>query len=73
MRSMLSKVACYQSHRRAWKRIVDEEWRYAMVLEDDADLDLEVSKGEILKVLEDVPSDWDLLYLGLVNEVVRVL
>ena len=39
----------------------------AMVLEDDADLDLAESKDLILKFLADVPSDWDLLYLGIIN------
>lgn len=38
-----------------------------MVLEDDADLHLAKSKDLILNFLADVPSDWDLLYLGIIN------
>ena len=64
---MCLKVACYQSHRKAWRQILENQWQQAMVLEDDADLDLAKSKDLILNFLADVPSDWDLLYLGIIN------
>jgi len=34
-----TEVACFQSHRKCWQQIVDEELDVALVLEDDVELD----------------------------------
>ncbi|MFT4652809.1 MAG: glycosyl transferase family 25 [Patiriisocius sp.] len=34
------EVACYLSHRQAWKRIIDDNLDYAIILEDDAVVDI---------------------------------
>ena len=43
------------------------EWHQAILLEDDADLDLAEGKDLNLRFLADVLSGWDLLYHGIIN------
>jgi GR25 family glycosyltransferase involved in LPS biosynthesis len=33
------EVGCFLSHRRCWQRIVDSDWDYALIVEDDLALD----------------------------------
>lgn len=33
------EVGCFLSHRRCWQRIVDSDWEYALIVEDDLALD----------------------------------
>lgn len=54
------EIACVLSHARAWRRIVDNQWDMALVLEDDAILDPRITG--ILESPEALPGDW-----GLVN------
>jgi hypothetical protein len=61
------QVACFESHRKVWKRIIDEEYRQAIIMEDDADIDLSEHMRTIRAFLAEAPADWQLLYLGLNN------
>jgi glycosyl transferase family 25 len=59
-------VGCGASHINIWKRVVEENMPYAIVLEDDALLApdfVEVAKA----ALRDVPDDYHLLLLGCFN------
>ena len=56
-----TEIACAWSHRNAYKRLIDSEEKYALVLEDDA-----ILSPEIVQFLEYVPkiaSDWELIHL----------
>ena len=56
-----TEIACAWSHRNAYKRLIDSEEEYALVLEDDA-----ILSPEIVPFLEYVPkiaSDWELIHL----------
>ena len=56
-----TEIACAWSHRNVYKRLIDSEEEYALVLEDDAML-----APEIVPFLEYVPkiaSDWELIHL----------
>jgi glycosyl transferase family 25 len=68
-----AQVACFESHRKAWKRVVDEEWRQAIIMEDDADVDLSVNMNTVASFIAEAPPDWQLLYLGINNPQVRHL
>jgi GR25 family glycosyltransferase involved in LPS biosynthesis len=64
-------VACFESHRKAWARIVEEDWRQAIVMEDDAEVDLSEHMPKVAQFVADAPPDWQLLYLGINNARVR--
>ena len=54
-------VGCALSHMRAWRRIVEEGWECALIVEDDftfTDGIRKFKKGVTL------PKDWSVLYLG---------
>jgi glycosyl transferase family 25 len=57
------EVACSLSHRIAQRRILERGWRHALVLEDDAVADLDALSAAA-DVLQELPEDWGLLYLG---------
>ena len=67
------QVACFESHRKAWARIVEEDWRQAVVMEDDAEVDLSEHMPKVAQFVADAPPDWQLLYLGINNARVRAL
>ena len=56
-------IGCLKSHQALLKRIQDEKLEVAIIFEDDADLcdDFETKFNSIMNKL---PEDWDLLYLG---------
>jgi glycosyl transferase family 25 len=53
----------FASHRKCWRRIIDEDLEMAMILEDDARFTDEASTI-LKKVLSELPDDFDILYLG---------
>jgi hypothetical protein len=50
----LGAIACFQSHREAWKLILKHNWDYAWILEDDAIL----RRSENIVVNQDTPFVW---------------
>ena len=66
------QIGCFESHRKAWKRVVDEELRQAIIMEDDADVDLSAHMKEVAAFVSDAPPDWQMLYLGINNDQVLV-
>ena len=56
-------LGCAFSHREIWRRIVQRKHRAALVLEDDVELSPKFPSA-IYQRMQDVPSDWELLYLG---------
>lgn len=61
------QVGCYESHVRIWKRIVEQNLPYAMVIEDDADIKYSQTTvdqlNQMLDELKQVPY-WDIVYIG---------
>jgi glycosyl transferase family 25 len=56
-------LGCYASHIKAWRQLIFHGLPYALVLEDDAIIDL--SLADILnEVLEALPKGWDMVHLG---------
>lgn len=51
---------CFASHKGAWKRIIDENLPYALILEDDI-IAIPTYKEDISNALENVPNDFDVL------------
>jgi GR25 family glycosyltransferase involved in LPS biosynthesis len=57
-----SEVGCYLSHTRLWKRIVDEDIPWAVVLEDDVDIHDDLAG--IFSAIDRIPFKWDFIRLA---------
>lgn len=68
LRWLCVQIGCFESHRKAWKKVVDEELRQAIIMEDDADVDLSVHMKDVAAFVSDAPPDWQMLYLGINND-----
>jgi GR25 family glycosyltransferase involved in LPS biosynthesis len=62
-RKKLAHLGCKDSHKRLLSKIYDDELEYCLVFEDDVELceNFEVKLNEII---EELPKDWDIVYLG---------
>lgn len=61
------QLGCYDSHRRIWKNIIDKQIPYAVVLEDDVDLQPKRHNkiiGEAIQQLQSIDPTWEFLYLS---------
>ena len=58
-----SMVGCGASHIQIWKRVVSENMKYALILEDDAILNPSFTK-DTLHALAIVPNEYHILLLG---------
>ncbi|CAG8717446.1 16336_t:CDS:1, partial [Racocetra fulgida] len=58
-----SQKACYLSHYFIYKLIIEEEYNNILILEDDADLELNIT-ATMTDIHRDLPASWDLLYVG---------
>lgn len=58
----LGEVGCYASHLMAWKHIVESDLPYALVLEDDASVDLDFA-NVLDEVLASAPEGWDFIHM----------
>jgi glycosyl transferase family 25 len=57
------EIGCAMSHRMIYEHIIKNNLNTVLVLEDDAHIDFK--KWHILdKILQQLPEDWDLVYLG---------
>jgi len=59
-------IGCFLSHRKAWQTIVDNDDRYALVLEDDCYLrpDFQEELTVAMQELQLLDDQWDFLYAG---------
>jgi GR25 family glycosyltransferase involved in LPS biosynthesis len=55
-------VACYKSHRKVWKHIIDNKIPYAKIFEDDFRVRKEVVK-KMKCIVENLPQDFDVFLL----------
>jgi len=57
------EIACSLSHRNIYQHIVDNNWDHVLIFEDDVVPDMQ--NMHLLKhMLDALPTNWDLLYLG---------
>ena len=64
MFSPLSLIGCFLSHKKAWKTMVDNNDKYAIIMEDDCEL-IDSFKNDLQKVLDElIPHNPDFIYLG---------
>lgn len=57
------EIGCSLSHRAVYERMLLEGWRRALIFEDDV-LPNPEALGGVGRALEQLPPDWELLYLG---------
>jgi len=55
---------CTLSHRLVMERIIEKKWGKTLVLEDDFEFRFDDSQERFSAMIQDVPVDWELLYLG---------
>mmetsp|Transcript_27858 Transcript_27858/g.86749 ORF Transcript_27858/g.86749 Transcript_27858/m.86749 type:complete len:404 (-) Transcript_27858:18-1229(-) len=60
----LGGCGCALSHRRAWRALVNSDRPWALILEDDLTVVCRDFDDELDRVLEALPEDWDVCYLG---------
>jgi GR25 family glycosyltransferase involved in LPS biosynthesis len=58
------QIGCFMSHYGIWKKILAQNQNYALVLEDDAIISLPEDFQSIQKTIDNLPSNWDICYLG---------
>ena len=56
-----TEIGCAWSHRNVYKRLIDSDKKYALVLEDDAILEPEIIP--FLELIPKIPADWELISL----------
>ena len=56
-------IGCYLSHVKIWENILKNNYKYALIFEDDAKVPPNISKI-IETELKFIPNDWDIVLLG---------
>jgi GR25 family glycosyltransferase involved in LPS biosynthesis len=57
------EIGCFISHLRIYKKIVEKNYQYAFIMEDDA-IFCPDFHTKFLKVISEMPDDTDILYIG---------
>lgn len=58
----VGEIGCYLSHYNIWKDIVDKGYNNVIIFEDD--ININVEKDILNEYLENIPRDYDMVYLG---------
>lgn len=61
-------IGCFLSHRRIWQKMVSEKLPAVVVLEDDVRL-VEGFSQKLLKLMDELPKDWEVCLLGAIGNV----
>lgn len=56
------EIGCYMSHRKAWQKIIDEDLDYAVILEDD--FNVEQDLNHVFSLLDTITKEWDHIKLS---------
>jgi len=59
----IGEIGCFISHLRIFQMIIENNYSFTFIMEDDA-IFCEGFEQKLLKVLNDMPADTDLLYIG---------
>ena len=57
------EIACSLSHRMVYEAMIQNGWKKVLILEDDV-LPLEKELDQLPDALQELPPDWELVYLG---------
>lgn len=68
----LGELGCYYSHRVIWQKIIDEDIKYAIVLEDDANIEPGFAE-RMDEILHHMPPDTDFISLERREPVFRLI
>jgi len=66
----ISNIAVYKSHTNLWKYILDNQLKYAMILEDDVVIPenfLIELEDTLVNISGNIPENWDILYFGILR------
>lgn len=58
-----SAIGISEAHRKIWKLIIEKKYKNALIFEDDVKFTDNIS-DIIPKAIDELPKDWDILYLG---------
>ena len=58
------EIGCWLSHIEVWRQISVQSEPYALVLEDDAMVDFPQMLPQMLTIINEMPKEWDICYLG---------
>ncbi|CAL1155452.1 unnamed protein product [Cladocopium goreaui] len=61
-------IGCFLSHRRIWQKMVSEKLPAVVVLEDDVRL-VEDFSDKLLKLMDELPADWEVCLLGAIGNI----
>jgi len=62
--SPLSLIGCFLSHKKAWQTMIDNNDKYAIIMEDDCKL-INTFKNDLKTILDElIPHNPDFVYLG---------
>jgi len=61
-------IGCFLSHRRIWQKMVSEKLPAVVVLEDDVRL-VEGFSDKLLKLMDELPADWEVCLLGAIGNI----
>jgi glycosyl transferase family 25 len=63
--STLGAIGCSLSHIALWEKMISDNISYMYIVEDDAKVVLAKKDDDIIeKLLQSLPDDWDIFYLG---------
>lgn len=60
----LGEIGCYMSHYNTLKTFKESNKPYALIIEDDAEFSIDDLKTSINNIIENAPTDWEVLFLG---------
>jgi GR25 family glycosyltransferase involved in LPS biosynthesis len=60
-------VGCYLSHLEIYKRFDASNKPYALIIEDDASFNKDIYNEGIRNIMQNIPSDWDIILLGKID------
>jgi glycosyl transferase, family 25 len=66
-----NEIGCSLSHLNIYRDMIDNNYRTALILEDDVFLE-DSDPDKLSDALEDLPSDWEFLYLGYIEDLEKI-
>lgn len=66
-------IGCALSHREAYIKIINNNINAALIVEDDITIDEGIYKKLIDEIYNDIPNDYDIIYLGYHNATIKYI
>lgn len=55
------EIGCFLSHYNIWKKMIDNEQQYAVVMEDDAKINTKLFDDHLKKIMKNAPENFDII------------